>query len=235
MKLNSQLTINQQSTPLVRHDIRLALNNPGRATFVVRAKQPLFTKAIVKMALGYGDDLQQVFVGYIERITPVDKHQQQLFCRELTGALHYPLPMNLRHITLNGVLNQMATHTGLSFITPEQSYCTTKIPYFYSLNNGIFAMASIAQAFNIADYCWQQQGNGQVYVGSWQHSYWVDKPVEIPERFFINHQSHNSAQIAAIPHIRPGVRLEDNSRIKQTQINNNQMVITWSKPSSGLY
>ncbi|WP_163831883.1 hypothetical protein [Spartinivicinus ruber] len=227
MKLKSQLMINQQIIPLVRHDIRLALNTPGRATFVVRPKVPLTAKTVVKMAMGYGDNLQQVFVGYIEKITPVDKHQQQLFCRELTGILHYPLSMNLRHVHLNDVLNQIAKQTRLTFITPEQVYCTTKIPYFYSLNNGLFAMSSIAQAFNINDYCWQQQGNGQVYVGSWQHSYWQNKPIKIPEQFFINHQSHNSAQIAAIPQIRPGVLLEDGNRIKQTQINNNQMVISW--------
>ncbi|WP_027709953.1 hypothetical protein [Zooshikella ganghwensis] len=227
MKLNSLLKINQQNIPLVRHDIRLAMNTPGRATFVVRPNTPVTPKSVVKMAIGYGDNLQQIFLGYIEKITTVDQHQQQIFCRELTGILHYPLPMNLRHVHLNDVLNHMAKHTGLTFITPEQPYTNTKIPYFYSLNNGLFAMASLKEAFAIEDYCWQQQGDGQVFVGSWQHSYWANKPVTIPDQFLINHQSHNSAQIAAIPQVRPGVKLVDGRRIQKTQLQNNQMVVTW--------
>ncbi|MEE3522784.1 hypothetical protein QO173_32115, partial [Pseudomonas aeruginosa] len=77
-----------------------------------------------------------------------------------------------RHVDLREVLEDVSRQTGLTFRVPDADYSRTKAPYFYSLAAGYQSMDSLARVFQIPDYIWHQQGNGEVYVGSWAHSYW---------------------------------------------------------------
>lgn len=97
--------------------------------------------------------------------------QQILVCRELAAILANPLPLNLRHFDLRGVLAAISSKTGLCFRVPERPYAQTKAPLFYSLASGYLAMDSLAQVFSIPDFIWQQQGDGEVFVGSWADSF----------------------------------------------------------------
>jgi hypothetical protein len=81
-----------------------------------------------------------------------NSQQQALFCRELTSVLAMPLPMNLRHVDLHQVLEEISTRTGLQFRVPDQPYTRVKALFFYSLAAGYQALDSLARVFKIPDF-----------------------------------------------------------------------------------
>lgn len=232
MKLHQVLTVGGVGYDLVKSDVRLELRNPGRATFTVLAGAPL--KGLVTFDLGYNDKpLQRHFIGYVERSTAANAKQQVLFCRELTAIFAKPLPMNLRHVDLRGVLEHVSQETGLRFRVPDQSYATTRAPFFYSLAAGFQAMESLAQVFNIPDFIWQQQGDGEVFVGSWPDSYFGVRPaLQLPVELFDHYQGNQSATIAALPGLRPGATINQGERVTHVALAGNQMGIRWKTQSA---
>jgi hypothetical protein len=232
MKLHKVLSVGGTPYDLVKDDVRLELRNPGRATFTVQASTPL--TGLVTLDVGYNDSpLQRHFIGYVERCTPANALQQVLFCRELAAILAKPLPMNLRHVDLRGVLEEVGRHTGLQFRAPEQPYATAKTPYFYSLAAGFQAMESLARVFNIPDFIWQQQGNGEVFVGSWADSFFAARsPLQLPVELFDGYQGNQSAMIAALPGMRPGATINQGERVTHVVLAGNQMSIKWTTQSA---
>lgn len=231
MKLNRQLNIDNASYPVIEERVILDLDSPGRAQFLIDAgDKPITAKQIVSFSLGYGGqgDMQRLFFGFIDQVNTVDR-RQQLFCRELSATLFAPLPLDLRHVTLIDVLTEIHALTGLAFSVGDGDYSTKKVANFYNLGNGYQAMQSMAKVFAIKDYIWQQQGHGVIYAGSWQDSRWADKPVTLPPSLFTAHLSNNSATLAAIPSLRPGVMLNGNI-ITQLDFSGNQMGLKWKKP-----
>jgi hypothetical protein len=229
MKLNKTLTINGQVTPLIQDDVRLDLRSPGRATFLIQA--PEAVSGLVSLDIGYNDGpLQRHFLGYVERCTAANSQEQTLFCRELTGVLAQPLPMALRHVDLRQVITEISKHSGLSFRVPDAAYAREKAPFFYSLANGFQAMDSLAQVFNIPDFIWHQQGDGEVYVGSWSDSYWGARPaLQIPVQLLEQYQSNQSATVAALPGLRPGALINQNERVTSVTLADTQMAIKWKQ------
>ena len=69
-----------------------------------------------------------------------------------------------------------------------------------------------------------------VFVGSWDDSRWADKPVSIPDNIFTKHLAQNSATLGMIPALRPGA-LFNRGIITAVQLKQENMVITWKKPS----
>ncbi|MCO7620783.1 hypothetical protein [Pseudomonas guariconensis] len=232
MKLHQVLTVGGISRDLVKADVRLELRNPGRATFTVQAEVPL--SGLVTFDLGYNDKpLQRHFIGYVERSTAANAKQQVLFCRELAAILAKPLPMNLRHVDLRGVLEEISNQTGLRFRVPDRPYAATRAPFFYSLATGFQAMESLAQVFNIPDFIWQQQGDGEVFVGSWSDSYFGVRPaLQLPIELFDDYQGNQSAMIAALPGLRPGASINQGERVTQVALAGNQMAIRWKTQSA---
>jgi hypothetical protein len=229
MKLNKVLTIAGTVYPLVKDDVRLELRNPGRALFTVQAAAPV--KGLVMLDMGYNDGpLQRHFIGYVERCTPSNSTEQVLYCRELAAVLANPLPMNLRHADLRTVLGEINQKTALTFRVPDQAYAKVKAPFFYSLAAGYQAMDSLAQVFGIPDFIWQQQGNGEVFVGSWADSFFGTKsPLQLPIDLFDDYQGNQSAMVAALPGLRPGATINNGERITQVTLVGNQMAIKWKK------
>lgn len=230
MKLHKVLSINGQPFALVSDEVRLDLRNPGRASFTVKA--PAAQRGLVTLDLGYNDKpLQRHFVGYIERSTTANSQEQVLFCRELAAILSYPLPMALRHVDLSAVLTEVSRLTGLRFRVPEADYAKVRAPYFYSLGGGIQALDSLAQVFSIPDFLWHQQGDGEVYVGSWADSYWGTRPaLQLPVELFDSYQGNQSAEIAALPGLRPGATINQGQRIISVTLTGTQMVLKWKRP-----
>ena len=172
MKLHKILSINGERVELVKDDVRLDLKSPGRATFTIQAQAPV--RGLVTLDIGYNErTLQRHFIGYVERCTAANRVEQVLFCREMAAILAKPLPLNLRHVDLRAVLTEISQHTGLRFRVPEQAYASVKAPFFYSLAAGYQALDSMARVFNIPDFIWQQQGDGEVFVGRWADSFLV--------------------------------------------------------------
>ncbi|WP_458377756.1 hypothetical protein [Pseudomonas fluorescens] len=228
MKLHKVLTIGGQVYPLIKDEVRLDLKSPGRASFTVQAGATL--KGLVTLDIGYNENtLQRHFIGYVERSTAANSLQQVLVCRELASILANPLPLNLRHVDLQAVLVEISDKTGLRFRIPDKAYAKNKAPYFYSLAAGYLAMDSLASVFSIPDFIWQQQGDGEVFVGSWADSFFGSRsPLQFPVELFSGYQGNQSAMIAALPGLRPGVTINQGERITSVTLADSQMAIKWT-------
>ena len=232
MKLHKILSINGERVELVKDDVRLDLKSPGRATFTIQAQAPV--RGLVTLDIGYNErTLQRHFIGYVERCTAANRVEQVLYCREMAAILAKPLPLNLRHVDLRDVLTEISQHTGLRFRVPEHAYASVKAPFFYSLAAGYQALDSMARVFNIPDFIWQQQGDGEVFVGSWADSFFgVRAPLQLPAELFDGYQGNQSAMIAALPGLRPGASINHGERITSVALVDNQMAIRWTTQSA---
>ncbi|NUU34683.1 hypothetical protein [Pseudomonas sp. C2B4] len=232
MKLHKVLVINGAPFALVKEDVRLDATSPGRATFTIQSAVPV--KGLVTLDIGYNEGtLQRHFIGYVERCTAANAVEQVLFCRELAAVLANPLPMNLRHVDLRAVLAVISEQTGLRFRVPDRPYASVKAPFFYSLAAGYQAMDSLTRVFNIPDFIWQQQGNGEVFVGSWADSFFgVRAPLQIPTELFDGYQGNQSAMVAALPGLRPGATINQGERVTSVALANDQMAIRWKTQSA---
>jgi len=228
MKLNRKIYIADQKPQVISERIVLQINSPGRAKFIIHHKKAPQVNQAVAFDINYNQQAhsQRFFLGYVEKVIPQASNTYQLFCRELSATLNNPIPLNLRHCNLKTVLNALHDKTGLNFSIPEQNYSTTLIANFFNLGNGYQVMQQLGTVFKIPDFIWQQQGNGIIYVGSWQQSRWSDKKIVLPANIFDQQSSQNSAKIQAIPALRPGVEL-NGKRVNQIEFSENSMVINW--------
>ncbi|SMD00467.1 hypothetical protein [Pseudomonas sp. URIL14HWK12:I5] len=231
MKFHSVLRIAGIEHDLVKHDVRLELGTPGRAQFTIKTTAPV--SGLVTLDIGYNAaPLQRHFIGYVERSTSVNQVEQVLYCRELAAILAKPLPLNLRHADLRTVLAAISDQTGLRFRVPEQAYAAVKAPFFYSLASGFQAMDSLARVFSIPDFIWQQQGDGEVFAGSWQHSFFGERSaLQLPVELFNNYQGNQSAVIAALPGLRPGATINQGERVTSVALVGTEMAIKWKTQS----
>ncbi|NWD54286.1 hypothetical protein HX878_05965 [Pseudomonas veronii] len=227
LKLHKVLTVAGRVLPLVKEDVRLELRSPGRASFTVQAGETL--SGLVTLDIGYNEStLQRHFIGYVERSTAANSLQQVLFCRELAAILAKPLPLNLRHADLRAVLAEISQQTGLRFRVPDKPYAKVKAPFFYSLATGYQAMDSLSRVFNIPDLVWQQQGDGEVYVGSWIDSFFGARdPLPLPIELFDGYQDNQSAMVAVLPGMRPGATINNGERITSVTLAGTKMALKW--------
>ncbi len=232
MKLHQVLSIAGTVYQLVKDDVRLDLKSPGRAVFTIKAESAV--KGLVTLDIGYNDStLQRHFLGYVERCTTTNRTEQVVACRELAGILANPLPMNLRHVDMRQVLAEVSNQTGLSFKVPDQDYTRVKAPFFYSLASGYLAMDSLAKVYGIPDFIWQQQGNGEVFAGSWTDSFFgARSALQLPLELFNEYQGNQSAVIAALPGLRPGASINNGERVTSVALAGTQMAIKWTTQSN---
>jgi len=228
LKLHKVLTISGVVHQLVKDEVRLDLKSPGRAMFTIQSSAPV--KGLVTLDIGYNEGaLQRHFIGFVERSTVANSVQQVVLCRELAAVLAKPLPLNLRHVDLRVVLGEISDKTGLRFRVPDQAYTKVKAPFFYSLAAGYQAMDSMARVFGIPDFIWQQQGDGEVFVGSWADSFFGARaPLQLPVELFDGYQGNQSATISALPGLRPGATINQGERITSVTLAGTQMGIKWT-------
>jgi len=228
MKLRKTLSVNGTSVGLISDDIRLGLFSPGRAVFQVQASEAL--SGVVVYSIGYAsqDEDHVVFAGYVERSMEVDRTQQRLACMELTGAMDAVLPISLRHPTLRDVAQAYAAETGLVFAIPDRPYATTRVSCFHGIGSGYHALDTIGDIFGISDYVWAQQGDGSVFIGSWQDSRWAARPLEIESKWFSEITAEGSAKLPVLPALRPGVML-NGDYVMKLQLAGQNMVVRCAK------
>lgn len=228
MKINNKFLVRaylgSKKAKVKSHRIVFSENTPGRCSLNVEGNPDVNT--MVAVDIGWGDNISRVFLGYIERVQPSDNGWSAIFCRELTAILYRPLNITMRHPTLMQLLSEVTNQTGLQFVVPETAYSKTAIPCFYSDGNGYRVMDELAQAFSIDDFFWQQQGNGQVYVGSWKDSYWANRPITIPQEFLTDHTATKSAKLPAIPKLKPGV-IANGLRLSGVEFEGTEVKLTW--------
>lgn len=220
----TRVKLNDQPVELKDHWLVLKNDTPGTCQISVNTQAKRFDK--VCLDLGWGEMVDQVFIGYVERVMPAVNGWHILFCRELAASLAFNLSVMLRHPTMRQVLAEITEQTGLAFVVPDNTYADTAIPCFYCDGSGFQILDNIGRAYQIPDFIWQQQGNGQIYIGSYQDSYWQDKPIVIPSAMMKNHQSGRTATMPAAPMIRPNVTA-NNQRIKSLEFKGTNMTISW--------
>lgn len=210
------------------HWVVLQAKTPGNCQLTVQKKpeQTFNQFSQVTLDLGWGNMIDRVFIGYIERVMPAENGFITLFCRELAAALSFNFNVMLRHPTLKQVLDELSKQSGLEFVIPDRAYAKTSIPCFYCDSSGYAMLDNIGRAYQIKDFTWQQQGNGKVFVGSYADSFWADKPIQIPLNLMTGHQAGNTATMAAAPMVRPNV-LANNQRIEKIDFKATTMTITW--------
>ncbi|UUA73111.1 hypothetical protein [Cellvibrio sp. QJXJ] len=228
MKLHKTLTINGAQVHLNTEDLRLDLFNPGRAVFDVEPNAEI--KGLVVFSSGYDpQQLQQVFFGYVENTFQIDKKQHRVFCRELCASLSRLVPVSLRNATINEILRAISTETGLQFVTPDKPYSQKTTPVYFSVGSGYACLDSLAEVFEIPQFIWQQQGDGKVFVGGWLDSFWGGKNINLPVDMQSNTGLANSARIACMPKLRPGVFINGNSYITKVHWDGQHQNIEWDK------
>lgn len=80
---------------------------------------------------------------------------------------------------------------------------------------------------------WQQHGDSEVYVGSWAHSYrGTRSALSLPAELFDGYQVNQSAMVAALPGLRPGVSINQDERITSVTLVDTQMAIRWKTQSA---
>lgn len=230
MKLNKELTISNTKRDLVDERIALDLYAPGRAEFtIIDDGNTIVQNQLVTFDFGYSSQnaLQRWFIGVTDKVVQTGDKRVKVFCRELSSILSHTLPLNLRHVTLREALKAIHDITGLDFSTPDKDYATRKVANFYNLGTGYQAMAALEQVFNIPDFIWQQQ-SGVIYVGSWADSRWANiKNMQFPENLFTDHSAQNSSKVAAMPTLRPGIRISG-KRINIIEFSGNHMELKWT-------
>ncbi|WP_067584713.1 hypothetical protein [Endozoicomonas ascidiicola] len=235
MKLIKRLLVNGEPVELIEEDTRLSLKSPGRATYRVKTSKPM--AGAVEFFTGWqseeGDQPVRFFSGFIENTSTVNSNEKLLFCRESSALLNRDLPMGLRKVTAADVLKRISKETAAQFITNNQEHFSRISPYFHHVGGGYQAMDAIGDVFQIPNYIWQQQGDGKIYVGSWDNSRWADpkRHATIPDNWFTDHMAHNTAAMTMIPWVRPGVKF-NRGIITAVQLTQERMVITWKKPSN---
>lgn len=231
MKLNRVLTVNQIKRQLIDERIILDLHSPGRAQFTVLLDDnEIKQNQLITFDFGYNsqEKLQRWFIGLTDKVVPMGAGRLKIFCRELSSVLYNPLPLNLRHVSARDVVMEINNQTGLNFSTPDKKYSITKVANFYNIGSGYQALEMMGRVFKIPDYIWQQQ-SGVVYVGSWADSKWSTiKNMMLPEKYFSGHSANESATIAAIPLLRPGMRVRNN-RLTSIEFKKNEMTVSWKK------
>lgn len=238
MRLFKQCVIKGVEYPLVYEDVRLDYNRAGRGILQVRrmeeedggeelTEEKLTGPVQFSMGWNFCDTMTHFFSGDVERAVRVDNKQWRLFVRESTARLDAPHPIALRHPTLKDVLAAYAARTKLEFIVPEQAYANRKVPAFGGLGSGFQGLDSIGAVFGIEDYHWQAQGDGKVFVGSWAHSLWADKPVTMPEEMFTGHTAKGTSTIIALPWARPGMLL-NGKRVRAVRFSGQNTTIEYS-------
>ena len=231
MKLNRIITVDKIKRTLIDERIILDLYSPGRAQFTVMSDDNVIEKnKLVTFDLGYStqEKMQRWFIGLTEKVVSVGDKRIKIFCREMSSVLSNPLPLNLRHVNAREVVEEINRITGLNFSMPDKPYSFNKVANFYNIGSGYQALESMGRVFKIPDYIWQQQ-SGVVYVGSWADSRWAEiKNMMIPEKLFDGHSANESASIAAIPLLRPGMRVRGN-RLTSIEFKKNNMTVSWKQ------
>ncbi|WP_416777200.1 hypothetical protein ACNFJN_02360 [Xenorhabdus budapestensis] len=221
----SRLYLSGDEIHLVDFNIMLELSSCGRG-FITAETTTDYTGKLVRLDVGYPDLVLRWFTGYVERAQPAQNGYQRLFVRELVGVFDRLWSCSFQHPTLRQIADWLQEHSGLTFTLPDATYTDKPIPHYTHNGTGYQLLANLGLVFTIEDYIWHQLPDGSVYLGSWKHSMFVGKPVEIPNEFSHNQSSGNAMTIPMIQSLRPGF-VVNQQRLSKVNLNNENMTITW--------
>lgn len=224
MKLNKRLTLNGEEAHIVDDKWILELSSSGRGFVTVKGNAQ--TRALVQFDMGYGTTLHRYFTGIVAKAEPADNGHTRLLVKELAFVLGTRVTMSLQHATFRKVIIELSEDTGLNFVLPDAEYVDKPIPNFATGGTGAQLLQNAGRAFNIPDFCWYQEPNGDIYAGSYEHSRWPNRPVPIESELTSGQAGGNSITIPAIPLMRPGA-LVNNQTITHVEFDGTNMTLRW--------
>ncbi|MBY7811598.1 hypothetical protein KW448_08055 [Vibrio fluvialis] len=225
MKLTKRLYISNQEYELVSHKVSLKLSLGGKAIFIIKADAPPQRLELVRFDIGYEQDTAPFFEGFIDVVSPAANGSYKLTVKELSGALSNKLPISLEHPTMADVFDIISEKTGLEFSLPDEEYTRRVIPNFVNQGDGYQCLDKIGKAFSVPDYVWFQHTDQVIYFGSYEHSHFNGKPMNIPQEF-TSRQNGNSVTFVPFPMLRPG-RVAFDKRINRLDLVGDEMTAYW--------
>ncbi len=204
MKIIRKLTISDNEVKIVSESVVLDLTSPGRAVFTVIA-DAVSVGDLVRFYLGTEGVAELWFSGYVESCRRIDYKQLRLVVREFSALLARRWTISQRHTSARRVLTELNRQTGISFRMGDHSasWANTPIASFFNLGSGYEVLELIGKHLKIDDFVWQNQPNGEIFVGSGHELSGAKTTLAIPERFFSN-LSGAGADCACLPALRPG-------------------------------
>lgn len=225
MKLLKRLTIGDQVREVQSINIVLELSTGGRG--ILHISGDAKKGQLVALDIGYDNQPVRYFTGYIEKATLAGRGVTRIMVRELSGILAERYPVSIQHATFRQIVTRLAEECGLSFVIPESaSYTDRPIANFTSQGTGYQLLDNLFRAFAVPDGVWYQQQDSQIYVGSYQHCRWANRPVQI-ESELSQAQTNNRWQLVAMPAMRPGATV-NNNRVHKVELINDTMMLTWA-------
>ncbi|MGP7732911.1 hypothetical protein [Oceanimonas smirnovii] len=224
MKLNKRMTVNGKEVHLVNDKWMLELSSAGRGIVTIKDSAP--PKALVHFDMGYGTTMHRWFTGIVTRAEPADNGHTRLLMKELSFVLGTRTTMSIQHATIRQVITELAEQTGLTFALPEADYVDTAIPNFTTAGTGAQLLENASRAFQIPEFCWYQQPDGNIYVGSYQHSRWPSRPLTLDAELTDHQAAGNSLTLPVIPLMRPGA-LVNGQRITHLEFDGADMTLRW--------
>lgn len=225
MKLNKRIRVNGEERKLAKEQVILELSAGGRATFVIEGN--VSKHSLITFDIGYQSDYKVYFDGFVTRAQPAQNGYTKVIARERSGLLAARYPVSIQHPTASEVLEQLSFDTGLNFVFPDSAeYMTTRIANFTSQGSGYQLLNNLGRAFNINDFCWYQQTDGSIFVGSYADSRWATRAVDLPDNLTVGHMGGQSMTVSVLPSVRPGVIINGN-RITEVHFENTDSTLYW--------
>lgn len=208
----------------------IELNACGRGFITVKTDKN-YIGATVKLDVGYSNStVFRWFTGVVESSQPAATGYQKIFVRELIHSLDKKMSCAFQHPTLKTVVDYLQQQTGLKFSLPVASYVNKPVPHFTQNGTGFQVLSSLGRIFSIPDYIYHQLPDGTIFIGSYQHSFFADKPVSIPAKFALK-TAGNSLTVPVIPSLRPGVIVNGN-RLKRIDLINDEIKLSYEDIST---
>lgn len=229
MKLNKRIFINGVQRKLVFEQVILELSAGGRATFVIEGE--VKESQLVELQIGYQDDYKAYFDGFITKAQPAQNGFTRFIARERSGLLAARWPISIQHPTVSEVIEQLSFETGLKFVLPEQDYIYNRIPNFTSQGTGYQLLNNLGRAFSIPDFCWYQQTDSTIYLGSFADSRWQSRPVPLDTELSNQQRGGDSMTLEVIPSVRPGAIINQ-KRITEVHFEKDEMTLYWKTESA---
>lgn len=228
MKILKNIVIGNIQKQLISTNIILELSACGRGFVVVDAQQnESFINKTVKIDIGYHNNVQRWFTGYVESEQVAQTGTKKLMVRELIGIYAKKFDCSFQHPTIKIITDYLTANYHLAFDLPNADYINTKIPHFKHSGTGFHLLNAIGHAFNINDFIFYQKQSGVIYLGSHNDSYYFDKNIDIGDNLnksALKTASVNSVTLPFIPKIRPGVIL-NNRRVKQVNLADDELTL----------
>lgn len=231
MKINKYAIINNERIQIIDCNIVLELNASGRGVITVPTNWNCdsFKNKTLIINVGYSNNLQRFFTGYIESEQTAANNTKKLFIRELIGCYQQIIDCSFQHPTLKAVTEYLTSKNGLQFNLPNADYVNTKIPHFKHSGTGYHLLQEIGRAFNIPKYTFFQTPTGKIYCGSYNDSYFNDKDIQLGDnlnKIASSTAGSNIVEIPLVPKLRPGAKI-NGRKVSIVNLINDNMTITF--------